>query len=145
MNFPRVAMAAVAAWILSLPIGFIVNDVILKDVYRANAAALRPEAAIQANLPLGFAFMLVGFFLFAYAYAKGYEGGSGPMEGLRFGVLIALMIDCFSIVWWYATTPITATMFASTCIDYIVEYSIYGAVVGAIYKPVGAPATAVRT
>ena len=26
------------------------------------------------------------------------------------------------------------------CIDYIVEYSIYGAVVAAVYKPVGVPA-----
>src|SRR5262245_38442400 len=144
MNFARVAMAAFAAWILSLPIGYVVNEIILKDVYAANAAALRPQDAIMANLPLGFGFMLVGFFLFAYAYAKGYEGTSGAMEGLRFGVLVALMIDCFSIVWWYSTTPINTTMFAATCIDYIVEYSIYGAVVGAVYKPVGAPAKSVR-
>ena len=135
-------MAAIAAWILSLPIGYVVNEIILKDVYAANATVLRPHDAIMANLPIGYGFMLVGFFLFAYAYAKGYEGTIGAMEGLRFGVLVALMIDCFSIVWWYSTTPITPTMFAATCIDYIVEYSIYGAVVGAIYKPVGVAARA---
>ena len=140
MNFPRVAMAAIAAWILSLPIGYLVNEVILADVFAANAAALRPHDVIQSNLPLGFGFMLVGFFVFAYAYAKGYEGGSGVIEGVRFGVLVALMIVCFAIVWFYATTPINTTMFAAMAIDYIVEYSIYGAVVAAIYKPV-----AVRT
>src|SRR5262245_38535648 len=127
MNFPRVAMAAVAAWILSLPIGYVVNQIILKDIYTANAAALRPEAAIMANLPIGFGSMLLGFFVFAYVYAKGYEGTSGVMEGVRFGVLVALIIDLMSINWWYATTPISTTMYASTCIDYIVEYSIYGA------------------
>lgn len=137
MNFPRVAMAAVSAWILSIGIGYVVNEILLKDIFLANAAAMRPEAEIMGNLPLGFGFMLVGFFAFAYAYAKGYEGGSGVMEGIRFGVLVALMIDCFAIVWAYATTPINTTMFAAMVIDYIVEFSIYGAVVGAIYKPVG--------
>lgn len=142
MNFPRVAMAAIAAWILSLPIGYLVNEVILADVFAANAAALRPHDVILSNLPLGFGFMLVGFFAFAYAYAKGYEGGSGVLEGVRFGVLVAVMLDCFVMVWWYATVPINATMFIASCIDAIVEYSIYGAVVAAIYKPVAVAARA---
>jgi hypothetical protein len=137
MNFPRVAMAAVAAWIVSLPLGYLVNEVILKDVFAANAAALRPEAAVNANLPIAMGMMLLGFFAFAYAYAKGYEGDSGVIEGVRFGVLVALMLDCFVMSWWYATVPINVTMFLASCIDYIVEYSIFGAIVAAIYKPVG--------
>ncbi len=138
MNFPRVAMAAVAAWVLSLPIGYLVNEVILKDVFAANAAALRPHDVVMSNLPMAYGFMLVGFFAFAYAYAKGYEGGSGVLEGVRFGVVVALMLDGFVLVWWYSTVPITATMFVASCVDYIVEYSIYGAVVAAVYKPDGA-------
>ena len=51
MNFGRLAIAAVVAWIVSIPVGF----------------------------------LLVGFFAFAYAYARGFEGGSGVMEGVRFG------------------------------------------------------------
>jgi hypothetical protein len=140
MNFPRVAMAAIAAWVLSLPIGYVVNEIILADVFAANAAALRPHDVIQSNLPLGFGFMLVGFFAFAYAYAKGYEGDNGIMEGVRYGVLVALMLICFVGVWWYATVPIDTTMFAASCIDYVVEFSIYGATVAAIYKPVAVPA-----
>ena len=140
MNFPRVAMAAVAAWIVSVPLGYIVNEIILKDVFLANAAALRPEAQVMGNLPIAFGMMLLGFFAFAYAYAKGYEGGGGILEGVRFGVLVALMLDCFVVSWWYSTVPINTTMFLSTCIDYIVEYSIFGAIVAAIYKPVPVPA-----
>ena len=145
MNFARVAMAAVVAWVVSIPIGYVVNEIILKDIYMANAAALRLEAAIMSNLPLGFAFMLVGFFAFAYAYAKGYEGGSGLGEGIRYGVLVALMIDCFAINWWYVTTPINGTMFMASLIDYIVEFSIYGGLVGAIYRPTGAAVTRAAT
>ncbi len=135
MNFARVALAAAAAWVASLGVGFVVNDIILKDVFLANAAALRPEATIMAGLPLGFAFTLVGFFAFAYAYAKGYEGTSGVMEGVRFGVLVAVLINCFSTIWYYVTVPIDGTMAMAMMIDYILEYALYGAIVGAIYKP----------
>jgi hypothetical protein len=134
MNFPRVAAAAVSAWIVSLVLGYVVNDLLLKDVYLANAGALRAEAAVNANLPLGFTFMLVGFFVFAYAYAKGYEGTSGVIEGLRYGVLIGVMLDCFAIVWYYATVPINGTMAAAMLIDYPIEFALYGVIVGSIYK-----------
>jgi hypothetical protein len=135
MNFARVAIAAVAAWIVSLPVGYVVNEILLKDIYRANAAALRSEAALQANLPIGFAATLVGFFAFAYTYAKGYEGTNGMMEGLRFGVLVAIMVNCFAVVWTYVTSPISGSMVTAMMIDVIVEFALYGAVVGAIYKP----------
>src|SRR5687767_15947462 len=73
MNFARIALAAVAAWIVSLPVGYVINDFLLADIYEANRSALRSSADVTANLPLGFAFVLVGFFAFAYAYAKGYR------------------------------------------------------------------------
>jgi hypothetical protein len=139
MNFARVAAAAVAAWLVSLPIGYVVNEIVLKEIFVANAGALRPEADVQANVPIAFGFMLVGFFAFAYAYAKGYEGGNGPMEGLRFGVLVALMVISFGIVWFWATVPINATMFGAMIVDYVVEYALYGAIVGAIYRPSARP------
>ncbi len=90
MNFGRIAAAALVAWTVSLGLGFLVNDILLAPIAAANAAAMRPEAAIMGNLPVGFAFMLLGFFAFAYAYAKGYEGGNGVVEGIRFGVLVSL-------------------------------------------------------
>ena len=141
MNFPRIALAAVAAWLVSLPVGFLINDFLMADIYAANRAVMRPEADVTANLPLGFVFVLVGFFAFAYAYAKGYEGGSGVMEGVRFGVLVALIVTGFGLIWQYILYPITATMAAAMIVDSIVEFAIYGGVIGAIYRPVGKAAT----
>ena len=142
MNFARVATAAVAAWIVSIPVAYVVNEIILNDLFTANAAAYRPQEAIMASLPLGFGFMLIGFFAFAYAYAKGYEGGNGTMEGIRFGVLVAIMLDCFALIWNYVTTPISGSLAAAFMIDYIAEFALYGAVVGTIYKPAHAPSRA---
>ena len=140
MNFGRIAAAAVVAWLVSLAVGFLVNDVLLAPIAAANVAVMRPEAEIMGNLPIGFVFLLIGFFAFSYAYAKGYEGGNGVAEGVRFGVLLSLIVIGFGLVWQYVMFPITATYSAAIIIDSIVEMSIYGAIVGAIYKPAHAPA-----
>ncbi len=137
MNFGRIAAAAVVAWIVSLPVGFLVNDVLLAGIAAANVSVMRPEAQLMGNLPIGFAFLLIGFFAFAYAYAKGYEGGNGVVEGIRFGVLVALIVVGFGLIWQYVMFPITATYAAAIIIDSIVELALYGAIVGAIYKPAG--------
>ncbi len=138
MNWSRLAIAAVAAWVASLIAGYVVNQVLLVDLFAANQAAYRPNAEIMDNLPLGFAAMLVGFFVFAYVYAKGYEGGNGAVEGARFGLLVGVMLVCFAIVWNYATTPISGTLGAAFVVDYLIEYTIYGAIVGFLYKPAAA-------
>jgi hypothetical protein len=135
MNFARVAMAAVAAWVVSIPVGYVVNEILLKDIYTANAAAMRPEEAMMASLPLGFVASLVGFFAFAYAYAKGYEGTNGSVEGIRFGVIVALMLGSFGIVWQYIVFPISGTLLTAWVVDVVAEFALYGAIVGSIYKP----------
>jgi hypothetical protein len=91
--------------------------------------AFRPVGYLTANLPIAFAFMLAGFLVFAYVYAKGYEGGSPVVEGVRFGVLVALMIDAFAMSWWWATVPIDRTLSMAMMVDYIVEYALYGPIV----------------
>jgi hypothetical protein len=140
MNFGRIAAAALVAWIVSLGLGFLINDILLAPIAAANAAAMRPESEIMGNLPIGFVFLLLGFFAFAYAYARGYEGGNGVIEGIRFGVLVSFIVIGFGLIWQYVIYPIDVSYAAAIVIDSIVELSIYGAIIGAIYKPVRAPA-----
>lgn len=135
MNFPRVVMAAVAAWVLYLGVSFVVHTVLLHDLYMQHVSAMRPESEAQGILPVGFVFALLGFFAFAYAYAKGYEGGSGMQEGLRFGVIVGLLLCCFGTIWDYMVWPVSPTLAAAWMVDYIIEFALYGALVGAIYKP----------
>ena len=139
MNFPRVALAAVAAWVLYLGMGFLVHAVLLKNTYMQYVGMMRPEAEANGILPIGFGVALVGFFAFSYAYAKGYEGSSGLQEGLRFGVLVGILLCCFGTIWEYMMWPVGERLLAAWLIDYIVEFSIYGMVVGLIYKPAGLP------
>ena len=137
MNYSRLVMAAVVAWVVSLPLGYFINTVLFAGLAAANAAAMRPEAALYAKLPYGFAALLIGFLAFAYMYAKGYEGGSGVAEGFRFGILVGILVVGFGTVWQYVMFPINWQLSAATIADSIVEAAIYGAIIGAIYKPTG--------
>ena len=137
MNFPRIAMAAVAAWIASLAVGFLLNDFLLADILRANQAAMRPEAELTARLPVGFAFLLLAFFAFAYAFAKGYEGTNAVMEGVRFGALVGIIVLGGANIWQWVVYPINGTLAVVMSVDSIAEMALYGAIVGAIYKPLG--------
>jgi hypothetical protein len=96
---------------------------------------MRPEAEAGAILPIGFGFALVGFFAFAYAYAKGYEGGRGLQEGLRFGVLVGILLCCFGAIWDYMVWPVAPRLAVLWMVDFILEFALYGAIVGAIYRP----------
>ncbi len=134
MNFGRLSAAALVSWLAHLGLSALVWGGVLPDLFRQHASLLRAPA--DMNLVVGYGASLVGFFVFAYAYAKGYEGGTGVVEGLRFGVLIGLLLAAFSGVWSYVMMPISATFALAMIVDGIVEMAVYGAIVGLIYKPV---------
>jgi hypothetical protein len=134
VNFGRVAAGAIVAWIASLLISPLVNNVLLADLYARHAAVFRPQA--EMNMVLGLGASLVGYFVFAYAYAKGYEGGNGAVEGLRFGVVVGLLLACFAVVWNYVVLPVSGSLGVAWIVDTLVEMALYGVVVGLIYKPI---------
>lgn len=133
MNYPRVALAAVVAWVASVAVGYFVNSYLLMDLYAAHEAVFRPQA--EVNVLLGFGAQLLGFFVFAYMYAKGYEGTSGLQEGLRFGVLVGLLILGFASAWNYAVLRVSDALGMAWMIDGLVEMSLYGIIVGLVYRP----------
>jgi hypothetical protein len=133
MNYPRVALAAVVAWIVSVAVGYFVNSYLLMDLYAAHETVFRPQA--EMNLLLGFGAQLLAFFVFAYMYAKGYEGTRGLQEGLRFGVLVGLLILGFASAWSYAVLRVSDALGMAWMIDGLVEMSLYGIIVGLVYRP----------
>ncbi|MEW5984898.1 MAG: hypothetical protein AB1806_21295 [Acidobacteriota bacterium] len=133
MDFGRVAAAALAGWAASVVIGTYVTPLLLDEFYRQHAPLFRSGA--EQYGAIGFGLAVVGFFVFAYAYAKGYEGGAGPAEGLRFGVIVGLLLASFTVAWAYVRLPISAGFAVALVIDAIVEMAIYGVIVGLVYRP----------
>lgn len=132
MNYPRVALAALVAWVVSVAVGYFVDGFMLADLYAANGALFRPLA--EVNVVIGFGAQLLGFFAFAYMYAKGYEGTSGLQEGLRFGVLVGLLLVGFGSAWNYAVLRVSDALGLAWVIAGLVRMSLYGIIVGLVYR-----------
>jgi hypothetical protein len=90
MNTTRLALAALAATVVDGIYGFVVYGNLMAGQFGAFPAVFRSAETGTAYLPVMFCGILVGMFAVTYVYAKGYEGGSGALEGLRFGLLIAI-------------------------------------------------------
>jgi hypothetical protein len=134
LNFGRVSASALVAWLAYLVLSAVVNNVLLADLYAQHAHVFRPAA--DMNLVPGLGATLIGFFVFAYAYAKGYEGGGGAGEGLRFGVIVGLLLVCFAVAWNIVVLPVSGSLAVAWIVDTLAEMAIYGTIVGLIYKPI---------
>lgn len=136
MNFARVGLAALAAWAVYLALGFLIHGVMLADLWAAlqRDGVARSAATGSALMPLGFGLALPGALAFAYGYAKGYEGGPGVQEGLRFGVLIGLMLVTFGLVWNYVTFRLPLQYLTSIAVATVIQFAAVGMVVGLIYR-----------
>jgi hypothetical protein len=137
MNFKRIALAALACWVLYMALSYVVHGVLLRPTYLKYGGAMRAEAQAASILPIGFAGALAGFFAFVYAYARGCRDRSSIQDGLQFGLLVAVMICGFATVWEYMVWPMGPRLFGAWVVDFLVEFSIYGILTGLIYKPLG--------
>ncbi|PYR38656.1 MAG: hypothetical protein DMF93_15725 [Acidobacteria bacterium] len=140
MNYRSLAVAAVAAWVFDSVYGFLVFGLTLQSEFARYPGVFRPFESVNAMLPLMFASSLVGTLLVAYIFAKGRERREGWVEGLRFGIVLA-SFELFAIsIPTYAIYNIGRRLAVETAVAGFVDVVIIGVVLGAIYKPLAAPA-----
>jgi hypothetical protein len=142
MNYSRLALAAVAATVVDAVYGFLVFGQVLGSEFHRYPDIYRPDDLQTAFLPMMFVGILFAMFVATYLYAKGYEGGSGMQEGMRFGVLVGLLM--LGYVWGvdYAIMRIGKKLALYGGVASLVEWIVVGTVIGLVYKPAAsAPAS----
>ncbi|SRR6266508_4813940 len=137
MNYTRLALAAVAAFIVDAVYGFAVYGNVLQSQFAAHAAVYRP-ATDTSYMPFLFSGVFVAVVAAAYIYAKGYEGGPGAQEGMRFGAALGVFALGYAGVVNYAVLNINDTLGCSLMAAAFVEWLILGTVIGLVYKPAAA-------
>jgi len=135
MNYSRIAAAAVAATVVDGIYGFLVYGTLLAPEFARYPAVYRSAEAGMAYLPVIFACIFVGALVAAYIYAKGYDGGSGVVEGARFGVLVGIFIAAIFAGVNYATLNIGRRHSLELAIAGFAEWMLVGIVIGLVYKP----------
>jgi len=132
----RFILAFLAAYIFLFLWGWLLNGVLLKDVYAETPNLWRSQSEM-ASL---FHWIIIGqalvVFSFVMIYASGFAGG-GVIAGIRLGLLLEIAAIGMRLG-FYAVQPIPGKLILYGSIGGLIEMVIVGAMVGAIYKPASA-------
>ena len=139
MNVGRLAMAAVAATLVDGIYGFAVYGNVLSNRFAAFPGVFRSAESGAAALPIMFCGILVGMFAVTWIYAKGYEGGSGLQEGLRFGLLMGIFNAGYVIGVDYGILNIGRRLALMMALAGLGEWLVVSSTIGLIYRSVRGP------
>jgi len=140
MNTKRVFAAGVVVFVYTFLYEFVMHTFVLRGMYAGHEHILRQQDQSSFVYVL---LMLLGFLLvsfgFAYIFAKGYEN-KGLCEGIRFGLLIAVVFAVSNALVEFSVFPIPDSWLISWIIGYLVQWIVAGLIVAAVYKPAGSTA-----
>ena len=135
MNYKRIVLAAVVAWIVYFACGALVFGKLIADYYRPYPEVYRSSEAVMSYFPIGIAGTFFAILALAIMYAKGYEGGAGILEGARFGALIGLFVVFAVVGDEYVTLNIGRKLAVAMAIGRLVGWIVVGMAIGLVYKP----------
>ena len=129
----RFIFAFFAAYIFLFIWGWLLNGVLLKDIYAQTPNLWRTQTEMLSF----FHWILIGqaFIVFAFVmlYVTGFAGG-GVVAGIRLGILLEIAAIGMRMG-VYAVQPFPGKLLIYASIGGLIEMIIVGAIVGAIYKP----------
>jgi hypothetical protein len=133
MNWKKFFFAFIAAFVFLFVFGFLWYATLMHDAHREVPTLLRPEAAFQSYfgwLALGQFVMAFFFTLLCSRYVPSAGAGAGAMLGLLVGLVYAgpHLIS-------FAVQPLTFKILCGWIAGAVIQFTIAGAIVGAIYKP----------
>jgi hypothetical protein len=136
MNYGRIVLAAVAAFVVFFIYGFLVHGLLIaKDYTPYPEGVYRAGEAARSHMPIGLAGIFAAILVFAAIYALGYEATHGLWNGARLGLLFGIfMAGAFAAV-NYATVNISGKLALEIAISEPIEWTLVGIMVGLIYKP----------
>jgi len=138
MNYGRIALAAVGAFVAYFVIGGLTFGLLpwLKNEFLKYPAVYRSREGIKSTMPGGMAAMFVAMLVLTVLYSMLYRSGGGLAEGGRFGALIGVFAICSFVVHNYVNLNIGLKLTIQQSVAYFIEWLVVGIVIGLIYKPV---------
>jgi len=141
MNYLSLALAALGGTVASFAVGFLVFWLapgLIKEGHK-YPAVFRPKEEMMKVMPIGLVATFMAILVAAIIFAMTHQGGSGTMEGARFGVLIGIFVVCAFVLHNYVNLNIGLKLALGQAAAYFVQWTIIGIVIGLIYKPLATP------
>lgn len=134
MNFKRLVLAIVVAFIFIFATDFLIHAVWLKPDYVATKELWRPEAEMNARFPWMLAAQLIAAITFVLIWALGLAArGSFALAG-AYGFLIGLAVQVATIV-TYVVSPFPPELALKWFSSGLGQSIALGAVTFLVYKP----------
>ena len=134
MNYGRMVLAGLAGTVAYFVCGGVISGQLFAKEYKQYECVYRSREAIMTYFPMGIAATLIAIIILAAVYAKGYEGGSGALEGLGFGALIGVFIVFAVVADEFVTLNIGARLAAFMAVGRFVGWLVTGLAIGLVYK-----------
>ena len=129
----RFILAFIAAYIFLFVWGWLINGVLLKDIYAQTPNLWRTQTEMLSF----FHWILIGQALIVFAFVMLYVAGfadGGVAAGIRLGILLEIAAIGMRMG-VYAVQPFPGKLLIYASIGGLIEMIITGAIVGGIYKP----------
>jgi hypothetical protein len=135
VNYSRIAFAAVGATVAYfLAGGLLFTSSRMKSEFQKYPAVYRTQEDMKSVWPIGIAGMLLAMFALAFLYALLRRDGSGLVQGLRFGALIAAFALGSFVLHNHVNLNIDLRLTIFQAVAYSFEWLLVGAVIGLIYR-----------
>jgi hypothetical protein len=137
MNYPRILLASFCAFVAYFIYGGILFGALpwLRTEFAKYPAVYRSQEGMKAVMPIGMLAMFVALVAIAVLYAMIYSGGSGIVEGARFGSLIGIFAIGSFVVHNYVNLNIGLKLTIQQSVAYFVQWILIGIVIGLVYRP----------
>jgi hypothetical protein len=136
MNWKKFWLAALLVYLVFVATTFIIHSLILGGYYMKPdvQSAWRPEEQMNKFAWVRFVTMAVFAFFFTFIFAKGYER-KGIMEGVRFGIYIALFTFFVTSFEQFIIYPIPYAVVWYWIIAGLIQSILMGVIAALVYKP----------
>jgi hypothetical protein len=137
MNYSSLVLAALGGTVAYFAFGFLVLWLVPALINEAHkySVIFRPKEQMMSVMPVGMAATFLAILVVAIIFAMIHPGGSGAMQGARFGVLIGIFVVCAFVLHNYVNLNIGMKLALGQAVAYFVQWTIVGMVIGLIYKP----------
>lgn len=135
MNTKRFVWSVIAVCLVYISTNIVIHSIILRPTYAALAQVWRPNM-VRLMWVMNLSIFIFSI-MFVYIYIKGIEG-KGWIEGLRYGLVVGIMMNIMNSGGQYVMYSITALLAVQWFIYGMIQFILCGLVLALIYKPLPA-------
>ena len=133
MNRRLYVVAALAVFVLMAVFGWLLNSIVLSELYDITKGVWRDQTSREALYPLLFLNYFVVSFVFVALFVRGYRN-KGWAEGVRYGLVFGLVVAVSSSIEKFVLLEIPVQLSLGWFMGILFEFMIMGLVVALIYR-----------